>query len=84
MTSKSISVKKYDSGNLAAEVISSKSLANLRSVSTKRASYLTDKLDRQRRIATAAYYRAEKRGFIGGNELQDWLNAEAEIENYPW
>ncbi|MGH7261030.1 MAG: DUF2934 domain-containing protein [Burkholderiales bacterium] len=31
-------------------------------------------------IAVAAYYRAEKRGFVPGGELQDWLEAEAEIE----
>jgi hypothetical protein len=31
-------------------------------------------------IARAAYYRAEKRGFSGGSELEDWLEAEAEID----
>ena len=31
-------------------------------------------------IAVAAYYRAEKRGFASGGELQDWIEAEAEIE----
>jgi len=31
-------------------------------------------------IAEAAYYRAEKRGFTPGGELQDWLDAEAEIK----
>ena len=30
-------------------------------------------------IAVAAYYRAEKRGFGPGAELEDWLDAEAEI-----
>ena len=30
-------------------------------------------------IAAAAYHRAEKRGFAPGYELQDWLDAEAEI-----
>lgn len=34
---------------------------------------------RQRMIAEAAYYRAEKRGFAPGNELEDWLAAEAEV-----
>lgn len=27
-------------------------------------------------IAEAAYFRAEKRGFAPGNELDDWLEAE--------
>ena len=35
--------------------------------------------DLQRRIAEAAYYRAESRGFEPGGEAQDWLAAEAEI-----
>lgn len=36
--------------------------------------------ERQRMIGEAAYYRAEQRGFIGGDPLQDWLAAEAEID----
>lgn len=31
-------------------------------------------------IAEAAYFRAEKRGFLGGNVAEDWLQAEAEID----
>jgi hypothetical protein len=30
-------------------------------------------------IAEAAYYKAEKRGFYPGNEIQDWLEAKREI-----
>lgn len=30
-------------------------------------------------ITDAAYYLAEKRGFISGHELEDWLKAEMEI-----
>jgi hypothetical protein len=38
--------------------------------------------DRERMIAEAAYYRAEKRGFEDREEdrLQDWLTAEREID----
>jgi hypothetical protein len=32
----------------------------------------------QRWIAEAAYYRAERRGFQPGGEIDDWLAAEAE------
>ncbi len=35
--------------------------------------------DRRLRIATAAYYLAERRGFNSSDEIQDWLEAEAEI-----
>ncbi|MGO8924118.1 MAG: DUF2934 domain-containing protein [Xanthobacteraceae bacterium] len=31
-------------------------------------------------IAEAAYFRAERRGFAPGHELEDWLAAEREIE----
>ncbi|MDO9601072.1 MAG: DUF2934 domain-containing protein [Rhodocyclaceae bacterium] len=30
-------------------------------------------------IATGAYYRAESRGFTSGRELDDWLQAESEL-----
>jgi len=35
---------------------------------------------RYRMICDAAYFRAERRGFVGGNALQDWLDAESEID----
>jgi hypothetical protein len=31
------------------------------------------------RIAIAAYYKAEARGYEPGHEIQDWQEAEAEI-----
>jgi len=31
-------------------------------------------------IAEAAYYHAEARGFEGGHDMDDWLEAEAEID----
>jgi len=31
-------------------------------------------------IATTAYLRAEQRGFASGHELEDWLQAEAEVD----
>ena len=36
--------------------------------------------DRQRMIEEAAYFRAEKRGFTGQHEMDDWLSAETEID----
>ena len=35
---------------------------------------------REARIAEAAYWRAERRGFTAGQELDDWLAAEKEID----
>ena len=31
-------------------------------------------------IAEVAYYRAERRGFEPGHEIEDWLSAEAEVD----
>ena len=36
--------------------------------------------ERERIIAMAAYYRAERRGFAPGYEMEDWCEAEAEID----
>ena len=33
------------------------------------------------KIAEAAYYRAEKRGFVPGYEIEDWLEAEKEVKS---
>lgn len=35
---------------------------------------------RREMIAEAAYYRAEKRGFTGGDPVADWIAAEAEVD----
>jgi hypothetical protein len=40
----------------------------------------TSPTDRYQSIAEAAYLRAEHRGFLPGCELQDWLEAEAEVD----
>ena len=37
--------------------------------------------ERQMRIAQAAYFRAERRGFALGCELDDWLAAEKEVDS---
>jgi len=35
----------------------------------------------QQMVATAAYLRAEARGFVGGSPEQDWFEAEAELRS---
>jgi len=35
---------------------------------------------REARIAERAYWRAERRGFAPGGELDDWLEAEREVD----
>jgi hypothetical protein len=36
--------------------------------------------ERHQRISDLAYRRAAMRGFVGGNELEDWLDAEREVD----
>lgn len=36
--------------------------------------------DRQAMIATAAYYLAQRRGFMTGYEVDDWLAAERQVD----
>jgi hypothetical protein len=35
--------------------------------------------EREQMVAVAAYYRALKRSFEPGHEVEDWLEAEAEV-----
>ncbi len=37
----------------------------------------------QCQIALAAYFKAERRGFVSGYELDDWLEAEHDILGNP-
>jgi hypothetical protein len=39
-----------------------------------------DVADHEVKVALAAYFIAEKRGFEPGHELEDWLAAEAQID----
>ena len=41
-----------------------------------------DEARRHERVAVAAYYNAERRGFKAGGEQDDWLEAEKEIDRH--
>ncbi|MEK7835619.1 MAG: DUF2934 domain-containing protein [Pseudomonadota bacterium] len=64
----------------ARTMASAKVAARKRSAEPQPASAKTAPEQRQQLIAQAAYFIAERRGFAPGNELEDWLQAEAEIE----
>jgi len=53
-------------------------LAKLSKVKNSRASFAEDTW--REMVATAAYYRAQARGFQVGSAEQDWLAAEAELK----
>lgn len=42
--------------------------------------HASDENARRERIALAAYYHAERRGFVENGELDDWLTAEKEVD----
>jgi hypothetical protein len=46
------------------------------------ASRTLDPSERERLVAMAAYFRAEKRGFAAGGEVEDWLEAEKEVARH--
>ncbi|MFO1350519.1 MAG: DUF2934 domain-containing protein [Gammaproteobacteria bacterium] len=48
-------------------------------VDTMIATSVANAPDRRSMIAQAAYFKAERRGFSPGQELQDWIEAEQEI-----
>jgi hypothetical protein len=54
--------------------------ANPQSKSATRQRDILDAKGREEMISVAAYFRAEHRGFGGGDALNDWLAAEAEID----
>ncbi len=60
----------------------SKPAANKRETARSRRASMAPAVDSdalRAMIAQAAYFRAKKRGFAGGSELNDWLDAEREI-----
>jgi hypothetical protein len=43
---------------------------------------IVDEEQRREMIATAAFLRAERRGFESGSDLEDWLAAEEEVDQW--
>jgi len=64
-----------------AKSAAAKKTASPRTGKTAAPALKTDAEQRHRMIAVAAYYIAERRGFGGGDTLQDWLLAEIEIDH---
>lgn len=71
---------KKSGANLQKVKVATRSPRNNKNTPAKQAINKSNKEDRCQRIATAAYYRAEKRGFIDGDAVQDWLKAEMEAD----
>lgn len=62
------------------KVASPKVSSTIKSSATQQPITRFNQEQRHQLIATAAYLRAEKRGFMGGDPIEDWLQAESEID----
>ena len=61
-------------------VIAGKAVESLKKSPTQHKQNVTNGADRHEMIAMSAYYRSQKRDFNNGDEIQDWLDAEAEVD----
>ena len=57
-----------------------KSVSEPTSATRKRSAPKIDADQRRHYVEVAAYYIAERRGFLGGCEAEDWVQAETEID----
>ena len=73
-------VRQKSLGPVAGKMVKSSRLGRTVSKTSVNGSTRIDPAERERLIAERAYFHAEKRGFAPGGELQDWFEAEAEIE----
>ena len=54
--------------------------SNTPQTNQKRRAFTVTRAERERMIAENAYFRAEQRGFRGGDPKRDWREAEREID----
>jgi hypothetical protein len=81
---KTTSEKKSKAAKSSAKTTATKRKSSApKSPRSKKAKSATIEISAEQRlgmIAETAYFKAEKRGFSGGNPLDDWLAAETEID----
>ena len=82
MVTKRVSpVKKTTRRKAAAELTDSAAMVVLESApSVMTASTSIDPDTRRQLVASEAYFRAERRGFAAGSELDDWVAAEMAVD----
>lgn len=79
-TTKKSAVKKDSAGKSAKKTVTKKKVTKKKAAAKATSPVGVTMEERWRMIATAAYYKAEQRGFAPGDEFKDWLDAEAEID----
>ncbi len=65
----------------ALEKASERLRSRIDSAEARRSGPITDVDARRRLVEQCAYLRAERRGFVGGDPQQDWLEAEMEVDH---
>ena len=82
MVTKRVSpVKKAKRKTTASELTGSAVMVVLESGSGAAGLTAIDPEDRRRLVAAEAYLLAERRGFAAGNEVEDWVAAEAAVDS---
>ena len=81
MVTKRVSpVKKTTRRKAAAELTDSAAMVVLESAPSAVTASTIDPDTRRQLVAAEAYFRAERRGFAAGSELDDWVAAETAVD----
>jgi hypothetical protein len=62
-------------------MMATKRATPVKSTTKRKAATGIDADSRRRLVAAEAYFLAERRGFAAGNELADWVAAEAAVDS---
>jgi len=71
---------KRKAARAAPELTDSAAMVMLESAPSARRSTSIDPDVRRQLVAAEAYFRAERRGFAAGNELEDWVAADMAVD----
>jgi len=66
---------------VASELTETAVMRVLESTDSRPAGLAIDPEARRRLVAAEAYFLAERRGFAAGNEVEDWVAAEAAVDS---
>lgn len=80
MATKSVSPKKTTAPKMAPKASAPAALTGNGVMTVLEAASLDPEV-RRRLVAADAYFRAERRGFAAGGELEDWVAAEAAVDS---
>jgi len=80
---KAVGTRKKTATTAAKKRASTKKVAPRKTAVAKTRLTVTAPEARQQLIAESAFLKAERRGFEGGDPVEDWLEAEREVDSSP-